>query len=321
MKDQLFSEVERRTSLALSNQMEMLVFFLNDGQRYGINVFKIVEVIECPHTITRLPHSHPSIKGTIDFRGKAVAIIDLAEFLAMPPQEYKTGVSYVIVSEYNNNVQGFLVHTPDNLITRNWEDIKSPTGMLANTGFLIAIAHTDDGEIIQLLDIERILGDIIGVADVLSEEIVRESKNAGIERYHVMVIDDSKAARTLTKTVLEQMGVRYTIMDNAISALQLLEKDADLRRSLTMIISDIEMPGMDGFTFTRKVRENPVLKDFYVMLHSSMSNPSNQSKAEQVGADVFVGKFKPDEVALNILNTIKEIDAKRREIEDSVRRR
>lgn len=308
MTDNIFAEVDQRTNLALSNQMEMLVFFLNDHQRYGINVFKIVEVIECPNTIIKMPHAHPTVQGTIDFRGKAIVTIDLADFLGLEPQDFKNKLSYIIVSEYNNNVQGFIVETPDTLITRSWEEIKSPTGMMANSGFLVAIAYTDDGEMIQVLDIESILGDIIGIPEVVSEDILEERKAIDKSDIHILVIDDSKTARELNQSVIRQLGFESTSFDSAAEAWQVLTKNPDLKEKYTLIICDIEMPVMDGFTFTRNMREHSKLNDIFIILHSSMSNPSNQNKAEQVGANAFIGKFKPDDLAKNLLDVIKNMD-------------
>ncbi|MCI4625557.1 MAG: chemotaxis protein [Candidatus Magnetoovum sp. WYHC-5] len=312
MKDNIFEEIDQRTQLALSNQMEMLVFFLNDGQRYGINVFKIVEVIECPTVITKMPHSHPTVRGTIDFRGKAVVTIDLADFLGLEKQDYRNKLSYIIISEYNNNIQGFIVSMPDTLITRSWQEVKSPTGMMSNSGFLVAIAYTDSGEMIQILDIERILGEIIGIPEEVSQEIIEKSKEVGhFEDVHILVIDDSKTARRLNESVITQLGYSATIMESAAETLQILINDPKAAQKYTIIICDIEMPTMDGFTFTRKIRENEKLKNMYIMLHSSMSNPSNMDKAKQVGADVFIAKFRPDELAKEILATIQQIKDKK----------
>lgn len=304
--DTVFDEVDKRTSLALSNQMEMLVFYLNDQQLYGINVFKIIEIIECPNTVTKIPLAHPSVIGTVDFRGKAIVTIDLGDVLGLPGFDYKNNLSYIIICEYNNAINGFLIKNPDKLINRGWEEIKSPTGLLSHSGYLTAIAYDDNNETIQVLDIEKILAEIVGISQELSIEI--KEKMSDMTGRKVLVVDDSQTARIMVKSVLDQAGIQSTVMDSATGALQLLEgiyvKGADKTAGFDMIICDIEMPGMDGFTFTRKVRETPETAGIYVVLHSSLSNPSNKAKAELVGANDFISKFQPDILITKVLEKL-----------------
>lgn len=306
--ENILDEVDRRSKLALSNQMEMLIFYLNDEQIYGINVFKIIEILECPSTMTKIPHAHPSIKGTIDFRGKAVVVIDLGDFLGMTPLDYKNNICYIIVCEYNNVLNSFLIKQPDNLITRGWEQIKNPSGMLTQAAYLTAIAYTDDGETIQLLDIEKILAEILGLSTDISEYLKKESGRPEVSLHNILIVDDSKTARESLKSVLDQIGIHHTEADSAVSAFQLLENiyKKDGGEKFSIIISDIEMPGMDGFTFVRKIRETPQMAGLYVILHSSLSNPSNQEKATLVGADDFIAKFQPDILAEKILAKIRQ---------------
>ncbi|WP_420266964.1 chemotaxis protein CheV [Candidatus Magnetominusculus dajiuhuensis] len=308
-------EIEQRTNLAMSNQLEMLTFYLSDDQLYGINVFKIIEVLECPPKITKMPNSHSAVKGTINFRGKSIAVIDLSDALEMEPVDYKNTISYVIVCEYNYLIHGFLINSPNTLINRSWEDVKSPSAIMSKTACLTALAYTDDGKTIQLLDIEKILAETIGIEEELSddfkENIEKEAKTVNFKDYHLLIVDDSKSALMMLKSVVEKLGVTYTMMDSAVNAIQLLEEfsndDVPITERFAMIISDIEMPGMDGFTFTRKIKGNPKLAGLYVILHSSLSNKSNVDKAKQVGSNDFLPKFRPDEIAKKILDRIHSI--------------
>lgn len=305
--DAVLDEVDKRSRLALSNQMEMLIFYLNDEQLYGINVFKIIEILECPPTVTKIPLSNPSVKGTIDFRGKAVVVIDLGDVLGMTPLDFRNSLCYVIICEYNNAINGFMIKRPDTLLTRGWDEIKSPSGMLTQSAYLTAIAYADNGETIQILDIEKILAEILGLSTELSAEVAAQGRDSGSAGMNVLVVDDSATARMSVESVLRQLGVTCTVMDSAVSALQLLEdiyKKGDGKK-FDFVISDIEMPGMDGFTFTRMIRQSPETAGLYVILHSSLSNPSNKDKAEQVGANEFVAKFQPDILAGKVLERIK----------------
>ncbi|MEO5358972.1 MAG: chemotaxis protein [Nitrospirota bacterium] len=311
-------EIEQRTNLAMSNQLEMLTFYLSDDQLYGINVFKIIEVLECPPKITKMPNSHQAVKGTINFRGRSITVIDLSEALEMEPVDYKNHISYVIVCEYNYLIHGFLINSPNTLINRSWEDVKSPSAIMSKTACLTALAYTDDGKTIQLLDVEKILAETIGVEEELSgdfqDNLEKEAVAINFKDYHLLVVDDSKAARMMLKSVMDKLGVTYTMMESAVNALQLLEdfskEDVPITDRFAMIISDIEMPGMDGFTFTRKIKGDSKLAGLYVILHSSLSNKSNVSKAKQVGANDFLPKFRPDEIAGKILDRIHTIAGK-----------
>ncbi|KWT92940.1 chemotaxis protein [Candidatus Magnetominusculus xianensis] len=311
-------EIEQRTNLAMSNQLEMLTFYLSDDQLYGINVFKIIEVLECPPKITKMPNSHQAVKGTINFRGRSITVIDLSEALEMEPVDYKNNISYVIVCEYNYLIHGFLINSPNTLINRSWEDVKSPSAIMSKTACLTALAYTDDGKTIQLLDVEKILAETIGVEEELSGDfqvnLEKEAVAINFKDYHLLVVDDSKAARMMLKSVMDKLGVTYTMMESAVNALQLLEDfskgDVPITDRFAMIISDIEMPGMDGFTFTRKIKGDSRLSGLYIILHSSLSNKSNVSKAKQVGANDFLPKFRPDEIAGKILDRIHTIAGK-----------
>ncbi|MBF0613034.1 MAG: chemotaxis protein CheW, partial [Magnetococcales bacterium] len=149
-------EAMRRTNLAFSNQMEMLTFFLSDQQQYGINVFKIIEVIETPSTITKIPQAHPAMVGSINFRDRVVTVIDLSFGLGMQPVDRK-GFSYIIICEYSNSVQGLLISHPNKLINKGWDEIKKP-GNSWQSGYLTALTYDEDGNAIQILDVEKILG-------------------------------------------------------------------------------------------------------------------------------------------------------------------
>ena len=292
-------EALQRSNLSQSNQMEMLTFRLTDNQLYGINVFKIIEIIECPRRIDRMPNSHPAVKGALDFRGSALAVIDLSEAVGLASKEFRNELAYIIICEYNRTLTAFIVHAPDTLLTRSWTDIHKPEGV--NALSLIAIAYADSGEAIMLLDIESILADVVGIERDLSSAAMAGIEGKGSGR-HVLVVDDSRTAIMLLQSVLDKMGFTNTAMMSADKALEYLEKEHD---HIDLVISDIEMPGMDGFTFTRTLRDHPDYKHLKVILHSSMSNPSNQVKAEQAGANKFVAKFDPDSLSKEIISLVE----------------
>jgi two-component system chemotaxis response regulator CheV len=291
-------EALQRTNLSLSNQMEMLTFRLTDNQLYGINVFKIIEILECPRRIDRMPNSHPAVKGALDFRGNALAVIDLSEAVGLPTKDFQTDLAYIIICEYNRSLTAFIVHAPDTLLTRSWTDIHKPEGVNAHS--LVAIAYADKGEAIMLLDIESILVDIVGIDRDLTGAAMSGAEGRGGGR-HVLVVDDSRTAIMLLQLVLDKMGFTNTAVLSADKALEYLKTE---HSRVDLVISDIEMPGMDGFTFTRTLREQSDYKHLKIILHSSMSNPSNQLKAVQAGANKFVAKFDPDSLSQEIFSLV-----------------
>lgn len=293
-------EALQRTNLSQSNQMEMLTFRLTDNQLYGINVFKIIEILECPAKIDRMPNAHPAVKGALDFRGNALAVIDLSEAVGLPAKPFQSELAYIIICEYNRTLTAFIIHAPDTLLTRSWQDIHKPEGV--NAVSLVAIAYADSGEAIMLLDIETILADVVGITTDLSSVAMDGLEGQGSGR-HVLVVDDSRTAILLLQSVLTKLGFTTTALMSADKALEFLGSE---HGGIDLIISDIEMPGMDGFTFTRAVRQSPGGKDFKVILHSSMSNPSNRLKAEQAGADRFVAKFDPDSLSAEIMSLVAD---------------
>ncbi|MBF0620633.1 MAG: chemotaxis protein CheV [Magnetococcales bacterium] len=306
MSQSVMDEVSQRTNLALTNQMEMLTFYLSDSQQYGINVFKIIEVIETPDTVTHVPQAHEAIVGAINFRDSMVTAIDIGIGLGLKPVDYKNDVSYIIVCEYSGTTQGLLISQPNKLMNRSWEDIKTPTGNFHNAAYLTALTYDVNDEAIQILDVEKLLGDIIGIEDYVPEELIATAKSEAFDEYRLLVVDDSRAARMLLRSTLDKIGLKYTMVESALKGLDVLKAMIkNDEKVFDLIISDIEMPGMDGFTFTRKLKSSSKLSGIRLVLHSSMSNPSNRVKADQVGADGFIPKFQSDKVAEDVINQLR----------------
>nr|WP_320116725.1 chemotaxis protein [uncultured Desulfuromonas sp.] len=301
--DNSLQEVMTRTSLSHSNQMEMLTFRLTDGQLYGINVFKIIEIVECPGRLDRIPYSHPSVKGIVDFRGQAITVIDLSEAVGLPSVNYKTDLAYLVVCEYNKQLNAFLVATPEVLLTRSWQDIKKPDGIDAPA--LVAIAYNDTNEMVLLLDIEGILAEVIGLEGGIEEQVLEHAEHV-CQGKHILIVDDSNAALTLMRKTLTDSGMKVTEFSSAVRALESLSPPQQQEAAdFDVIISDIEMPGMDGFTFTRTLKTLSRFEHVPVILHSSMSNPTNEIKAREAGATAFIAKFDPNVLVGRIAQLIQ----------------
>ena len=294
-------EALKRSNLSRSNQMEMLTFRLSDNQIYGINVFKIIEILESPRRFDRMPHAHPAVKGAVDFRGKPIVTIDLSEALGMAPVPFDQQLAYLIVCEYSQQLTAFIVSEPETLLTRGWDEIHKPDGIQARS--LVAVAYSETGQTILLLDIEGILAEVVGYETEVTDELV--SQGSALKDRRILLVDDSRTALAMMQQTLTHLGLEHSSQSSAVQALGWLEgRDSQGEPPFDLIISDIEMPGMDGFTFTRSLRSLPSYTATKIILHSSMSNPTNRLKAEEAGADDFVAKFAPNTLAEHVFKAL-----------------
>lgn len=291
--------VDQRTRLAGENRLELLLFNLGGRQRFGINVFKVQEVIRCPG-LTSVPNAHRIMKGLARLRGQTIPVMDLAMAIGKPPlQDVKE--SFVIVTEYNRSVQGFLVNGVNRIVNINWDDVQPPPKGLGNDNYMTAVTRIDE-ELVEIIDVEKVLAEMIGIVIELKAD---KDVLQGLD-LHALVVDDSNVARSQVSRTLERMGVRVTLAHNGREGLDALKQAiADgkpLSETYDMMVSDVEMPEMDGYTLTRLVRENAELRDLPIMLHTSLSGHFNSSMIKKVGADKFVPKFSADELADDVID-------------------
>ena len=299
--------VNRRTQLAGSNRLELLMFRLKRRQRYGINVFKVREVIQCP-SLTHVPHAHPAVKGGANIRGSAISIIDLGASIGMPPiDDPSTG--FVIVTEYNRNTQGFLVNSIDHIVNLNWEEILPPPKG-AGSSYMTAVTRVDN-EIVEIIDVEKIMSEVIGGNEDISDDVLAGSSASETPR-HILVVDDSSVARNQIKRALEQLGINCTLANDGAAGLEQLkawaQDELPINERLMMVISDVEMPRMDGYTLTSEIRQDPALRDLYIVLHTSLSGIFNSALVDKVGANKFIPKFNPDELATAVLERTHQLE-------------
>ncbi len=305
----VLDSVDQRTKLAGHNRMELLLFHFGSAQVFGINVFKVKEVVRCPE-ITKIPESHPSVVGVANMRGITISIIDLAKAIGTEPCK-NIDDGFVIVTEYNRNIQGFLVDSVDRIINVNWSNILPPPKGSGDENYLTAVTEYND-KLIELLDVEKVLSEIIGQTMEMSEEVVDRTENFSEEvasSKRILVVDDSAVARKQIVRTLEQIQMECEVACNGREALTILQQYAekgDVRESIAMVISDVEMPDMDGYTLTTEIRKDERLKVLYVLLHSSLSGISNSSMVEKVGANNFIAKFNADELATGVFEALDE---------------
>ena len=303
----LMDNINSRTQLVGRNRLELLMFRLGDKQRFGINVFKVREVIKCP-PLTRAPQAHPVIRGIANMRGKTITVIDLAMAVGKPPIE-DIANSFVIISEYNRHVQGFLVASVDRIINMNWEEIKAPPGGIGNVTFLTAVTNVDN-ELVEIIDVEIVMADVMGYSDEIDDSVTEGTDKEEVKNKHVLVVDDSAMARKQIIKVLDQMNIEHTQAKNGKEAYEILlgwanDTSIPINNRCSLVLSDVEMPEMDGYTLTKNIKEHPILGSLVVMLHSSLSGSFNESMVKKVGADEFLAKYDATELAARVLTHLK----------------
>jgi len=316
-RENLMKSVDERTKLAGANRLEVLLFSLGKDQNtgreevFGINVFKVREVLNSP-AITHAPDMPPAVAGLVSLRGVMVPVVNVSKFCGMQAEREP---SVLVVTEYNKQTQALLVDSVEHILRMEWNDIKVPPPMLAHQfgGLLTAVTEIEDGRIVMILDVERILAE----TDQFGHDI---DELQGIEQIEgdmtILFADDSSMARKQIEKTLGHLGVKYIATRNgseAWSVLDELKKRAkSLEKPITEFVSgvltDVEMPEMDGYVLTKKIKNDPVLSNLPVLMHSSLSADANVSMGKTVGADIYVAKFSSKELsdALNVLLRISE---------------
>ncbi|MEI6897221.1 MAG: chemotaxis protein CheV [Psychromonas sp.] len=300
----VLDSVNQRTQLVGQNRLELLLFKLDGIQTYGINVFKVREVLQCP-PLTALPKLHHSLRGIAHIRGKTISVIDMN--LATGGRAIENiEERFIIITEYNRSIQGFLVGSVERIININWENILPPPNGVGRYNYLTAVTEID-GSLVEILDVEKILDEIAPVNTQVSEDLIDESITEKMANKKILVVDDSSVARKQIQRAITTLGIECDLVNDGREALNLLKKIAKTQpvtERYALMISDVEMPEMDGYTLTSEVKSDPNLSALHVILHTSLSGIFNQSMIQKVGADDFIAKFNPDELASAVQKVI-----------------
>ncbi|MDR2188652.1 MAG: chemotaxis protein [Azonexus sp.] len=310
---ELLKSIDARTKLAGTNKLEILLFFLGLDQRtgrretYGINVFKVREVMRTP-TITAAPEMPPSVEGMVSLRGALVPVIDLAKYAGINTDGPR---DIMIVTEYNGHTQGFLVEAVDTILRLDWSKMRVPPEMLtAQTGGLVtAVTELEDGRLVMMMDVEKVLSETTAIDnEVMFRGVVPLARQDATVYY----CDDSSVARKQIERTLEVMGAKGVGSVNGARLWEEMEKIAAYASSLNqpvnkfinLVLTDIEMPEMDGYILTKKIKSDPRFKDIPVIMHSSLSGMSNQKLGLSVGVDEYVPKFEPQRLSETLANRL-----------------
>ncbi|MDM7860176.1 chemotaxis protein CheV [Alteromonas sp. ASW11-36] len=303
----ILDSVNQRTQLVGQNRLELLLFRLNGRQRFGINVFKVREVLQCP-PLTSMPKLNALVRGVAHIRGQTISVIDLS--MATGGKRIEDIKSaFIIIAEYNRSVQGFLVGSVERIINTNWDAIMPPPQGTGRASYLTAVTEVEN-ELIEILDVEKILNEISPLNTDVSDEVASDIDVGESADKIIFIADDSSVARNQVKKALTALGLQIEMAKNGQEALDRLKEIAaetgDVTDKVGVLVSDIEMPEMDGYTLTAEIKNTPELQKLNVVLHTSLSGVFNQAMVQKVGADDFIAKFHPDELATAVQKWLKQ---------------
>ncbi len=311
--------VDDRTRLAGTNRLEVLLFSLGKDIRtgreetYGVNVFKVREVMLVPE-ITHAPDMPASVEGMVSLRGNMIPVINLPDFCGIQSEDKP---EILIVTEYNKHVQGFLVHAVDTIERLAWEDVKVPPPMMVQQhgGLVTAVTELKDKRLVMIMDVEMVLSQTSGFGQ--SAEIFEGIEQMGDSDITLLFADDSAVARDQIIRTMNHMGIKYIGTTNGAEAWSKLKEIAERAETtghkasdfVQLILTDVEMPEMDGYVLTKKIKEDQRFSNIPIIMHSSLSADANMALGKGVGADAYVPKFEPTELAAKLNEMIELVHA------------
>ena len=312
-------EIDERTNLTNSNKFELLLFrlgadsALGQSELFGINVFKIREIVAMP-SITPIVGATPHSLGIINLRGQVIPVFDLPGIVGCTP---KTGLNIMLVTEFARSTQAFAVESVEDIVRLDWNQVLSADKTGAGRNMVTSIArldgNTDGTRLAQVLDVEAILQ----MVSPSSAPQIDEELNVGPQLNLkagtiILAADDSFLACSLIERGLKAMHAPYEMTNSGKEAWDRLNAIADAAEAegktvmdkVSLVLTDLEMPEMDGFTLTRKIKQDPRLSDIPVVIHSSLSGSANEDHVRSVGANAYVAKFVAEDLAQTIRSVL-----------------
>ena len=303
----VLSAVDARTQLVGQNRLELLLFRLGGRQRFAINVFKVQEVLSLP-PLTEIPDRHEVVVGVTYLRGQTIPVVDLRRAIKMGVTKVDKD-STIIVTEYNMTVQAFLVSSVDRIVNMNWSDILPPPTGAGRQHYLTAITRMED-DIVEIIDVEKVLAEITPYNVEIEDGWIDDDLVNLIKGKQILIADDSQVALNQVSGVLERLGIDVVATHNGLEAYKVLEawkaEGKDIANDVLMLITDAEMPEMDGYMLTTEVRKDPILKDMFIVLHTSLSGSFNKAMVEKVGCNSFLSKFQPEKLTREVQRIIRK---------------
>lgn len=318
--DSFQKDIDERANLALSNKFELLLFRLGTSQHeskselYGINVFKLREIVPM-QKINRAAGMVSPLLGVVNIRDQIMPVIDLPAALGCTPT---TGLNLLLITEYARSTQAFAVESVDNIIRLDWSQVHAAdSGVSSRNITSIASMEDENGnkDLALVLDVEQILYDIIPSGRDVDVDAIEEKIYALKPGALAIVAEDSKVARSMLEQGLKGMGIPALMHTTGLEAWEKIQSIAAEAKAagqpitdrIGLVLTDIEMPEMDGFTLTRNIKNEPALKHIPVVIHSSLSGSANEDHVRKVGANGYVAKFDVAELSAIIHKALADV--------------
>ncbi|MBS4172316.1 chemotaxis protein [Bacillus sp. FJAT-49736] len=289
-----------------TNELEIIEFQLQNNT-FGINVIKVKEIIQ-PVPVTFIPHAHPYMEGIIQLRGEVLPVIDLAKVLNIGGSDDSSKEKF-IVSEFNQLKVIFHVHNVSQIHRISWDQIEKPSDMYTGGGQQIIGVIKRENDMILMLDFESIITEMNPGTGISVDKVKKLGKRERSNK-HIVAAEDSPLLRKLLHDTLLEAGYENVeFFENGQDALEYLagkvQGSKSIENDVHLVITDIEMPKMDGHHLTKKIKEDPKLSQLPVIIFSSLITDSLMHKGELVGADAQVSKPEINELILTIDKHIK----------------
>ena len=304
-------EVDERSNLTGTNKFELLLFRLggddngDHSELFGINVFKIREIVAMP-AITSVAGSPPHVLGVVNLRGQIIQVLDLPAIAGVKP---KTGLNIMLVTEFARTTQAFAVESVEEIVRLDWNQVMSAEHS-AGSGMVTSIARLDpvggeSGRLAQVLDVETILRKLNPEQEAENIQQAVGDKIRIKPGSVILVADDSVVARALIEQGLDAMGLPFVMTKSGKEAWDQLNAIAGVAEAegrsvydrVAMVLTDLEMPEMDGFTLCRNIKSTNRFGNMPVVIHSSLSGTTNEEHVKNVRADAYVAKFSAEDLS------------------------
>ncbi|ELJ8616323.1 chemotaxis protein CheV [Vibrio cholerae] len=295
-----------------ANQSQgMLMFTLSAQQQlFAIGTLKVREIVTY-QPMTQIPYSHHHVIGTVTIRNLTVPVIDMAAaigFRPIQPSEYQK--CYLIVTDCLRTVVAFMVRTIEKIIECDWRQIESSPETAGHDVFVTGITRFQD-KIVQLLDVELLLSKIYPQYESTKVPMLTDIERERLKPLNILLVDDSSIARKQLSDALDSINIPYHICKNGSEALDLMRDMARDHHAIDILVSDIEMPGLDGYELAFEMQNDPQLNHAYCILHTSLSSEICVDRAHQVGAHEALEKFNATELVEAMLRGAKKLETQR----------
>lgn len=278
----------------------LLLFQIDAHQTFAIGTLKIRELVTY-QPLTTLPHSHPAALGAANIRGVTLPVIDMASAIGYQPlSQEELPNCYIIITDCQRMVVGFMVRKIEKIVECNWRDIKPPAAALGHNPFITGVTQVE-GKLLQLLDVELLLSQMFPLPESSAYAILTDVQREKIKPMNILLVDDSMVARKQLADALNNMNIPYQVTADGKEALEIMVNAARDGNPIDILVSDIEMPGLDGYELAFEVRNQPDIASAYIILHTSLSSEISVSQAHQVGANEALTKFDANELIMAML--------------------